>query len=799
MLVKFFNRGTGRGKTPIEYLLKPTDAKGVRREPAPELLRGSPQQVISLIDSLNFKHKYNSGVISFAPGDAPTPEQQSAIIDSFEKTAFAGLDPDRYSILWVRHTHTGNHRVELHFITPRVELTTGKSLNISPPGWRHYFRPWRDYWNGSQGWASPDDPARARTYHPGYQALIDAQNHRLELAGKSIQTREDYRKAITNYLGENIKLGRIKDRNDIISVLTQSGFEITRTGENYLTVFRADIDKKIRLKGGIYNASWRLGAGLTAEARVGEETDRSTAPTRIREAEAELRTRVQSRLNYHQSRYGKHEADNQPQLEMVSTPTRSNSPEPLSSFLRQQLGDDALVSPPSPRDSKPKANLRNSQESDLGSRTVSDRQRQILNSAPRESISDRLAVPGQTLLEVVNEEDERIRTRVNTNLQELCDSIRAGQTAAARTSQQLEQTNTIIERCCQWLNQQSQRIRTSLSRHHQRLRRIKMKRAEELKQFKTKINLVQYAENNGYEIDRNKSSKNCIVLKNNVGDKILVGVDQTNNNYFYYSVKNEKDSGSIIDFIQNRKNLNLGEVRKELRPWINNSYSPISTSRKRPIVKPEPVDKDRPKILAQFESLTAIANHPYLNQRGISSETLTDSRFQGTVYTDSRNNVIFPHRDRQGVCGYEIRNQDFKGFSSGGSKGLWTSRSFSDDLRLVICESPLDCLSYHQLFPQSQTRYFATGGTISEVQKDLLRTAFEKIQAQGGEIIVATDRDEAGQEIARQLKDLAPQTAQISRLVPRHHKDWNEALNAKIEQEAKLQQEQQRRDRGLSL
>jgi hypothetical protein len=43
-------------------------------------------------------------------------------MDAFERVAFAGLEPDRYSILWVRHRHAGHH--ELHFVTPRVELAT---------------------------------------------------------------------------------------------------------------------------------------------------------------------------------------------------------------------------------------------------------------------------------------------------------------------------------------------------------------------------------------------------------------------------------------------------------------------------------------------------------------------------------------------------------------------------------------------------------------------------------------------------------------------------------------------------
>ncbi len=99
-------------------------------------------------------------MISFAASDAPTPEQLSAVINSFEETAFAGLEPDQYDILWVKHTHTGSDRVELHFVTPRVELTSGKSLNIAPPGSNKYFEPWRDYWNTFQNWASPNDPQR---------------------------------------------------------------------------------------------------------------------------------------------------------------------------------------------------------------------------------------------------------------------------------------------------------------------------------------------------------------------------------------------------------------------------------------------------------------------------------------------------------------------------------------------------------------------------------------------------------------------------------------------------------------
>lgn len=306
-----------------------------------------------------------------------------------------------------------------------------------------------------------------------------------------------------------------------------------------------------------------------------------------------------------------------------------------------------------------------------------------------------------------------------------------------------------------------------------------MNRSEELEQFKQQINLADYAQSQGYQLDRNKSSQKCLVLKDNQGDKILVGLDQTDNHYFYYSVRDDRDAGSIIDFVQRRKNLNLGEVRKELRPWINRSLSPTEPLNE-PAPKPLSASQQRHKILAQFEQFTTIPTHPYLQGRGISPKTTTDSRFEGTIYADSRGNVIFPHRERQGVCGYEIRSPQFKGFSNGGTKGLWVSRSFSKDNCLVICESPLDCLSYHQLFPNPHTRYFATSGTLSQKQKDLLRSAFEKLQAKGGEILVATDNDAAGEKIAQELASIAPKTSRINRSVPRPQKDWNEALVAQI-------------------
>ena len=805
MLVKFFKSGKSKGKNIVEYLTSETDSKGVRREPVPEVIKGNPNQTIQLIDSLDFKYKFHTGVISFAPEDAPTEAEQKAIISSFEKTAFAGLEADQYDILWVRHTHTSNGRVELHFVTPKVELTTGKNMSIAPPGWQNYYCHWRDKWNYSYQWADPTDPTRARTYHPGYQALRDAQDKRLELAGIPVKKKENYRKLITDYITDNIRLGKIKNRDDIINTLQKADLTITRTGSNYLTVTSNDIGQRIRLKGGIYDASWRFGERPTAEIRSRQETSRKDIQRRIRQAEAELSYRVSKRAELYQSRYGGIEKKNQFAPEILSKPTRNSNYEPLNRFLNRQLGSESIYYSSNSTNTTTEENIRSLKKPNLGDRTISNGEREIYNLTPRHLRKNRLGMQRKTLRKNVIKEDERSRERAITDLQKLRSSIRRGQEATRRTNQQLNQTNQHLIKQCNGtqqpsnnIKQQSRKVDTVLSRGNQNTTIVKVRRSEELELFKSQINLVEYAQDNGYEIDQKKSSTNCIVLKDNLGDKILVGLDKTDNHYFYYSLKNSTDQGSIIDFVQNRKNLNLGEVRKELRPWTNNNYLPISITTSKPTIKLTPTSKDRYQIVAQFESFSTINNHPYLNQRGITQDTINNPRFQETIYLDKRNNAIFPHKDRDGICGYEIRNQNFKGFASGGTKGLWVSKSGQNDLKLVICESPLDCLSYHQLFPDDQTRYFATSGTLSEKQKDLLHTAFENINQKGGEIIIATDRDVGGEEISQELTKIAPNSAQIFRHVPTHQKDWNEALQAQIQLE-RQQQNQKRRGRGLSL
>ena len=191
MIIGFAKRGTGRGNSPtryltdemvsapaLDYLTGKKTRKGIVRNPAPVVVRGDPNRTRKLIDSLRFKNRYTSGVLSFSPGETITSPMEDKIIDDFERAAFAGLDRDRFEILWVRHRHTPTHRHELHFLSPRVDLGTGKSLNIAPPrkGTRELFDTQRSKINAEYGLEDPDDPVRRRDRMPSHEQKLRARN-----------------------------------------------------------------------------------------------------------------------------------------------------------------------------------------------------------------------------------------------------------------------------------------------------------------------------------------------------------------------------------------------------------------------------------------------------------------------------------------------------------------------------------------------------------------------------------------------------------------------------------------------
>ena len=246
MMIKFFSHGLGGGAGPVNYLCCTHGHQGRERQPVPEILGGNPSIIREIIDTVPHKYKYTSGVLSFAPEDAPTPAQQAEVMRLFEQAAFPGMKSNQYCILWVRHAH--KKRIELHFIIPRIELSSGRAYNPAPPGWQCRYDPLRDMLNYRYGWARPDDPMRVRLFQPGIRRLIAASG--------ILSPANSLKEKIVQAVIAEIRQGNIHNRLDIISFLKSKGFSLPRIGANYITIMDAE-GKRHRLKGNLFEDNFR--------------------------------------------------------------------------------------------------------------------------------------------------------------------------------------------------------------------------------------------------------------------------------------------------------------------------------------------------------------------------------------------------------------------------------------------------------------------------------------------------------------------------------------------------------------
>jgi Toprim-like/Protein of unknown function (DUF3991) len=300
----------------------------------------------------------------------------------------------------------------------------------------------------------------------------------------------------------------------------------------------------------------------------------------------------------------------------------------------------------------------------------------------------------------------------------------------------------------------------------------------ELETFKTAIDLRAYAAGQGYALDQRESWRGCSVMRSTDGsDKIIVKRDD-DGHYVYFSVHNENDSGSIIDFIQQRRRLNLGAVRKELRAWSGTSPPSLPSFPALP-----KTGKDRISVESQFGRMLEAGRHPYLeSDRGIPPALLELPRFAGRIRIDDKGNTVFPHFDQQGLCGYEIKNRGYTGFARGGAKGLWSSHEEGGDTRLVFCESAIDALSHAALFPAPSSRYASIGGQVNPQQPELIRAAVARMP-DASEIVAAMDADTDGRklaEIVRQAVSLSGRSDLHFEIEePAAVKDWNDALRGR--------------------
>jgi hypothetical protein len=299
----------------------------------------------------------------------------------------------------------------------------------------------------------------------------------------------------------------------------------------------------------------------------------------------------------------------------------------------------------------------------------------------------------------------------------------------------------------------------------------------ELEHFKNGIDLRVYAASRGYMIDKRESGRSSSVMRDPTGDKIIVKRD-TDGHYVYFSVRDDRDHGTIIDFVRHRLGLSLGSVRKELRPWIGALPADLPVF---PLLAK--VAKDWLQVYREFARMLDAPQHPYLeNERGIPAALLASERFLGKIKIDARGNAVFPHFDAEGLSGYESKNKGFTSFSPGGTKALWISNKRADDDCMVFCESAIDALSHAVLFPADHARYASIGGNTNPQQPELIRAAAARMPV-GSVIAAAMDADKDGRKLAEVVRRAVEMSGRSDLRFELHEpesfKDWNDQLRSR--------------------
>ena len=113
-------------------------------------------------------------------------------------------------------------------------------------------------------------------------------------------------------------------------------------------------------------------------------------------------------------------------------------------------------------------------------------------------------------------------------------------------------------------------------------------------------------------------------------DKIAIK-RHVDSHYLYYSFRDDADHGTVIDFVQRRRNLSLGSVRKELRQWLGVSPTPLP--RFEPLAT---TTKDRIGVETAFAKMKIATRHAYLEvERGIPVGPAGERGFAGAYRRSS--------------------------------------------------------------------------------------------------------------------------------------------------------------------
>jgi hypothetical protein len=304
--------------------------------------------------------------------------------------------------------------------------------------------------------------------------------------------------------------------------------------------------------------------------------------------------------------------------------------------------------------------------------------------------------------------------------------------------------------------------------------------------FRSQISIIELAISVGYKLSKSDGLK-WPVLKDEVsGEKIIIVNPHSSSNQGYFNPNEPKDKGTLVNFVKNR----LGSIfpYESSKSEISNVNTVLYSYQNLDIPEKSVYRSNVEKLIEKYSSkefklpevITEVKNPEYLYSRGLELQTLNNTAFKGKIFNvriGEYDNIGFPYYDAENnIAGYEIRNNQYKHMVEGSkrSSAVWHS-NIPDKLDFVLLtESPIDALSYHQLKGKENTLYVAFAGAVGDDQITTLKAIIKRANISPDfKFISAVDNHDAGRRYAEKFKNAFSEKLIVD--IP-FLKDFNEDL-----------------------
>lgn len=183
--------------------------------------------------------------------------------------------------------------------------------------------------------------------------------------------------------------------------------------------------------------------------------------------------------------------------------------------------------------------------------------------------------------------------------------------------------------------------------------------------------------------------------------------------------------------------------------------------------------REREAVERILAGTTGVTDGKALHRLGIRPETIRDERFFAAAHEAPDGTIVFAFSGGAGVVGALLQSQGNAALPPAGrpERGVWSSAANVYDDVLVVVDSPVEALSYHQVNPNPRARYVATGKDIKGDVEALIREAVS-VMTSRSRVVLAFPRTSRGASLSAGIEGLVPER-KPTRHLPQRGSSWS--------------------------